>query len=55
MTEIWKRRDSGRHNVSMVRQQEAGKPVKDICPEHGTSDAEFYNWKTRYGGMAVVV
>lgn len=39
--------------VSILHQQEAGKSVKDICREHGISDARFYNWKAKYGGMGV--
>ena len=37
--------------VSILHQQEAGKPVKEISREHGISDATFYNWKAKYGGM----
>ena len=37
--------------VSILKQQEAGLSVKDICREHGLSEATFYNWKSRYGGM----
>lgn len=39
--------------VSILHQQEAGKTVKDICREHGISDATFYNWKAKYGGLEV--
>jgi putative transposase len=39
--------------VSILHQQETGKSVKDIIREHGISDATFYNWKAKYGGMAV--
>jgi len=39
--------------VSILQQQEVGKSVKDITREHGISDATFYNWKARYGGMQV--
>jgi putative transposase len=39
--------------VSILHQQEAGKSVKDISREHGISDATFYNWKAKYGGMQV--
>ena len=38
--------------VSILKQQEAGAKVMDICREHGISDATFYNWKAKYGGMA---
>ena len=37
--------------VSILKQQEAGSKVMDICREHGISDATFYNWKAKYGGM----
>ena len=37
--------------VSILHQQEAGKSVKDIAREHGISEATFYNWKAKYGGM----
>ena len=37
--------------VSIINQQEAGLPVKEICREHGISDATFYNWKAKYGGL----
>ncbi len=37
--------------VAAIKKQEAGIPVKDICREIGISDATFYNWKARYGGM----
>lgn len=39
--------------VSILRQQEAGKATKDICRERGISEATFYNWKAKYGGMEV--
>jgi len=38
--------------VSILKQQEAGAKVMDICRDHGISDATFYNWKAKYGGMA---
>jgi putative transposase len=37
--------------VTILKQQEGGISVKDICREHGISDATFYNWKAKYGGM----
>jgi putative transposase len=39
--------------VSILHQQEVGKSVKDISREHGISDATFYNWKAKYGGMQI--
>jgi putative transposase len=39
--------------VSAIKKQEAGVSVKDIAREMGISEATFYNWKARYGGMEV--
>jgi putative transposase len=37
--------------VSILKQQESGIATKEICREHGISEATFYNWKSKYGGM----
>ena len=37
--------------VAAIKKQEAGVAVKEICRELGISDATFYNWKAKYGGM----
>ncbi len=37
--------------IAILKQQETGLRVSDICREHGISDATFYNWKSKYGGM----
>ena len=37
--------------VAAIKKQESGIAVKEICREIGISDATFYNWKARYGGM----
>lgn len=37
--------------VSILKQQEAGIPTKEICRQHGISEATFYSWKSRYGGL----
>lgn len=39
--------------VSILQSQECGKSVKEICRENGISDATFYNWKAKYGGLEV--
>jgi putative transposase len=39
--------------VKILKQQEAGSKVSDICREVGISDATFYKWKSKYGGMEV--
>jgi putative transposase len=37
--------------VSILKESDAGGRVKDICRQHGISDATYYNWKSKYGGM----
>lgn len=37
--------------VSILKEADAGMPVKDICRKHGISDATYYKWKSKYGGM----
>jgi len=37
--------------ISILKEADAGVPVKDICRQHGISDATYYNWKSKYGGM----
>ena len=39
--------------VGVLKQAEAGVPVKDLCRKIGISDQTFYNWKARYGGLGV--
>ena len=37
--------------VSILKEADAGMLVKDVCRKHGISDATYYNWKSKYGGM----
>lgn len=37
--------------LNILKSVEAGRLVKDVCREHGISDATYYNWKAKYGGM----
>jgi putative transposase len=39
--------------VSILKKHEAGMKTSDLCRENGISDATFYNWKAKYGGMTV--
>lgn len=39
--------------VGILKQQEQGKKVGDICREHGISQPTFYYWKSKYSGMEV--
>jgi putative transposase len=37
--------------IGILREQEAGASVADLCRKHGMSSASFYGWKAKYGGM----
>ena len=37
--------------IAILKQGESGIKVKDLCREHGISDATYYNWKAKYGGL----
>src|SRR6056297_3142762 len=39
--------------IGILREQEAGVSVTDVCRKHGMSTATFYAWKSKYGGMDV--
>jgi len=39
--------------IGILREQEAGVSVADLCRKHGMSTASFYGWKAKYGGMEV--
>lgn len=39
--------------VAILREQEAGSKTADVCRKHGVSNATFYAWKAKYGGMDV--
>ena len=38
--------------ITILKEADAGLLVKDICRKHGISDATYYNWKSKYGGMS---
>ena len=39
--------------IGVLREHEAGVKTADLCRKHGISDATFYNWKAKFGGMTV--
>jgi len=39
--------------IGILKQQEAGRTVADVCREAGISPATFYQWKAKFGGMSV--
>ncbi len=39
--------------VSILKQAEAGMPVKEVCRQHQISSACYYKWKSKFGGLTV--
>ena len=39
--------------IAILREQEAGVPVLDLCRKHGLSSPTFYKWKAKFGGLDV--
>ena len=39
--------------MGILKQSESGVPISELCREHGMSNASFYKWRAKYGGMDV--
>jgi putative transposase len=39
--------------IGVLKEAETGVKVAEICRKHGISDATYYNWKAKFGGMTV--
>ena len=37
--------------IAILKQAEGGSPVPELCREHGISNATFYKWRSKFGGM----
>ncbi|HFH2893919.1 TPA: integrase core domain-containing protein [Pseudomonas aeruginosa] len=48
-----KKRFTEEQILDFLKQAEAGVPVKELCRRHGFSDASFYTWRAKFGGMTV--
>jgi putative transposase len=49
--ELFNDLDSEPQILAILRQAEGGVPVAELCREHGMSNASFYKWRSKYGGM----
>ena len=48
-----KSKDTDEQIIGFLKQAEAGMPVVELCRREGFSDATFYKWRSKYGGMEV--
>jgi putative transposase len=53
MTDMRKSKYSEEQIIGFLKQAEAGMAVKDLCRKGGFSEATFYKWRSKYGGMEV--
>jgi putative transposase len=53
MTGMRKSKYSEEQIIGFLKQVEAGMALKELCRKHGFSDASFYKWRAKYGGMNV--
>ena len=48
-----KSRFSEEQIIGILKEQESGMKTADVCRRHGVSEATFYKWKSKYGGLQV--
>ena len=48
-----KKRFSEEQIIGFLREAEKGVPMKELCRKHGFSEASFYLWRSKFGGMDV--
>jgi putative transposase len=53
MTDMKKSRYTEEQIICFLKQAQAGMPVKELCRKGGFSDASFYKWRAKFGGMDV--
>ena len=46
-----KKRFSEEQIIGFLREADAGMPIKELCRRHGFSEASYYLWRTKFGGM----
>ena len=50
---MMKSRYSEEQVIGFLKQADAGMPIKELCRKGGFSDATFYKWRAKFGGMDV--
>jgi putative transposase len=50
---VKKKRYTEEQIIGFLREADAGVPVKELCRKHGFSEASYYLWRSKFGGMEV--
>ena len=48
-----KKRFTEEQIIGFLREVDAGLPIKELCRRHGFSEASYYLWRSKFGGMSV--
>jgi putative transposase len=48
-----KKRFTEEQIIGFLREAETGLPIKELCRRHGFSEASYYLWRSKFGGMSV--
>ena len=48
-----KKRFTEEQIIGFLREADSGLPVKELCRRHGFSEASYYLWRSKFGGMSV--
>ncbi len=48
-----KKRFTEEQIITILKEADAGIPIKEVCRKYGISESSYYNWKVKFGGMEV--
>lgn len=48
-----KKRFTEEQIINFLREADVGLPIKELCRQHGFSEASYYLWRSKFGGMSV--
>jgi putative transposase len=51
--DMQRKRHTEEQIIAILKEHEAGMKTADVCRKHGISEASFYSWKAKYGGLEI--